>query len=103
MKDLKTAGIATGSVIVVIGGLYFAYKKFVPENIKDAAATAIQYPAATRDIISGKRTNTFRNVEGPGISEDILPDIGRLYEDKKGGSRKRKRKHRKDKTKKHQK
>lgn len=81
MKGITYGGIAAAGIL----GVYLLYKTIntvTDPKVQSALSTAYEHPAALSDIIQGKRYNTNRQVQ-------------------EGGSRKRKCKNRKGKTKKH--
>ena len=94
MKGIRYGGIAAAGILGIFL-LFKTIKKARDPKVQSAVITAIEHPAALSSILQGKRYDTRRNVQGDSFSDS---DNDR---DTQGGSRKRKCKNRKGKTKKH--
>jgi len=99
IKGLKYGGIAAAALLGVY--LLFKTKNIVTDpKVQNAVSNAYEHPAAFSDVVFKKqRQDTARAIEGPGVNTDYFDGFKHLYGE--GGSRKRKRKHRKGGTKKH--
>jgi hypothetical protein len=95
MKGLTYSGIAIACVLGVY--LLFKTKNIVTDpKVQSAAKGAYNNQAAFSDIVfKGKRNDTTRAIEGPGVNTDYFDGFKHLYGE--GGSRKCNRKHRKTK------